>query len=55
LSVEDRLPVEGVAERFWFRAGRVTCVFKKWVRLGVFAAIRRELPTYYDGPRGIVW
>jgi transposase len=29
--------------------------FQKWVQLGVFAAIHRELLTYYDGRRGIAW
>jgi putative transposase len=29
--------------------------FQKWVQLGVFAAIHRELLRYYDGRRGIAW
>jgi transposase len=29
--------------------------FQKWVRLGVFADIHRELLEYYDGRRGIAW
>ena len=29
--------------------------FQKWVQLGVFAAIHRELLSYYDGRRGIAW
>jgi transposase len=29
--------------------------FQKWVQLGVFAAIHRELLAYYDGRRGIAW
>jgi hypothetical protein len=29
--------------------------FQKWVQLGVFAEIHRELLSYYDGRRGIAW
>jgi putative transposase len=29
--------------------------FQKWVQLGIFAAIHRELLNFYDDRRGIAW
>jgi len=52
VPVEDRLSVEALPSDF---DSGSTCHlrFQKWVELGVFAAIHRELLSYYDGPRGI--
>ena len=54
VPAEDGVSVEGVAERL--RLGlHVSPALQKWVTLGVFASIHRELLKYYDGKRGIDW